>query len=390
MKAHLYMSLLAVFFLAACQKDISVAVESCSLPLLIDHELPEVDSIQIILEEYVDKGLPGAVVALKTKDSFWTGAAGFARLENNTAMKPCHVFHSASVAKTYHAVAALILVSEGVLSLDDPMSMYLPDWVCKDMANYQSATIKQLMDHTSGIPDFIEDTDHITDYFHDLMRDFSTEQYLDYVCGDEPSFSPGNGIEYSNTNTVLLALIMDELAGDHASYISEKVLKKGGLDQTYYKREEGYPAPSGAVNTYVDTKGNGNIMNSTSIERNFANMNIGHDAMMATATDFALFMEGVFTGVFFDQAMIDTMSDTVSITNNYGYGLGLEVAKFRTIEGGRLGHTGGSLGAANWVFHYPDHGFTLAICSNFGDFLNGPMGELFYEMIYQIEKLLLL
>jgi D-alanyl-D-alanine carboxypeptidase len=384
----------------SCAQQIITPVQSCVLEMTPtnDHH-PKAEKLQALLDEYVQKGLPGiSMVVYTPEEGQWMGVSGVSRIEDATPMQTCNVFHSASVAKTYHAVAAMTLVEAGKLELDKTIDHYLPDWVCTDLPNRTTATVRQLMNHTSGINDFIGNTDHMLDYFNNLMRTFTTAQYLDYVCGKSPDFEPGAKINYSNTNTVLLALIMDEIAGNHADVISEHIIQKLNLQATFYKNEQGYPAPAGAVNTYVDTKGNGQLINSTSIERNFAQMSIGHDAMMASAYDYYLFIRALFEGALISQASLDEMLEFVpyNASIDMGEGLGLSVVKTPLLGLTRAGHDGGSLGAANNVHYYPEKGAAIVICSNFGGFVDGPLYELMYsplignkrKLIGQVERLL--
>ena len=379
-----------IIFCSSCQKEILAPLQSCET--LINHNNDshsKATSLQSILDKRVAEGLPGAVMIVETPDDGkWVGVSGYAKLETKEKMTSCRIFHSASVAKTYHVVAAMSLVEAGKLDLDLSIDNYLPDWVCQDLANRNSATVRQLMNHTSGIPDFIEDSDHILEYFNDLLRQFTTAEYIDFVCGDKALFAPGEGVEYSNTNTVLLALIMDEIAGSHADVISENIIQKLGLEHTFYKNEPNYPAPTGAVNTYVDIKGNGVFINSTEIERNFASMNIGHDAILASADDYFTFIKALMQGTLVSQNSLEQMMDYIPYAEKRGYGLGLEIVESTTRDITLAGHDGGSLGAANLVFHIPENNTTIVVCSNFGNFLDGPAGVIFYKLFQDVYDLL--
>ncbi|MEM6698714.1 MAG: serine hydrolase domain-containing protein [Bacteroidota bacterium] len=385
-KSPIILFLLFALFLQNCQQEaVVLPLEECTLDVVHNSdEHPKAAEFQALLDKYVAKGFPGLSMVIYTPEGGkWLGSAGVAKIETQEMMQPCHIFHSASVAKTYHAVAAMSLMEEGRLDIDKTIDNYLPDWVCKELANRTTATVRQLMNHTSGIPDFIEDVDHITDYFHDLHRTFTTAEYLDYICKDKADFEAGQSLSYSNTNTVLLALIMDEVAGNHADVITEKIINKLGLNHTFYKNETGYPAPKGAVNTYVDMKGDGKLINSTAIERNFAKMNIGHDAMMASAHDYFLFIRALFEGKLIAQNSLDQMLDLAKYSSiiDYGEGLGLAVVKTPLKNITRAGHDGGSLGAANIVQHYVEKDITIVICSNFGGFLDSPLSEMFYSTL---------
>ncbi|MFK7932026.1 MAG: serine hydrolase domain-containing protein [Saprospiraceae bacterium] len=375
--------LLPLFFFQ-CQKSIDIAVDDCSEEQIDGEPIhPQAEQFQALLDKYVNEiGFPGVTMVIYSPtDGKWVGSAGYSRLENQTPMQPCNIFHSASVAKTYHTTAAMLLQEEGRLDLDQTVASYMPKSTCADLPNLNSATVRQLMNHTSGIPDFIEADAHVLDYFHDLQREFTTQQYLEYVCGKEPNFPAGAKTEYSNTNTVLLALIMDEVAGNHANVITEKILQPLGLEHTFYKNETAYPAPTGSVNTYVDIRGDGELINSTEIERNFAAMSIGHDGMLASANDYLRFMHALLNGEIVNENSLAQMLDyqPYSASIVWGEGLGLEVTQTPLKTLTRAGHNGGSLGAANNIFHYVETNTTIAICSNFGDFLPSPLGQRFYS-----------
>ena len=345
-----------------------------------DSHHPMATEVQEIIESYVARGLPGISIVIDTPNGgILRSAAGYARLEDQTPMETHHVFNSGSVAKTYHVTAALMMMEEGILDIDKTIDTYLPDWVCDDLPNGGSATVKQLMNHTSGIPDFIEHIDHVLDYFHDLQRHFTQEEYLNYLCGTKADFEPGTDDWYSNTNTVLLALIMDEIAGNHADVITEKIINKLGLTQTFYKNELDYPAPAGGVNTYYDPKGNGEIINSTEIQRNFDRVTIGHDGMLASANDFYLFLKALFESKLVTRTTLEAMVQ---------YSLGLDIELLRGDNSAKIGHDGGSFGAANQVYFYNEISSIMVICSNFGDFFDGPLSDLYMEMVKELEAAL--
>jgi len=171
-------STLAIFM--SCSKELIRPVEACVDKIEevnMDHPLTE--EIQDLMEKYVKLGFPGVTVLVSTpKDGKWISSAGVSRIENQKPMENCNIYHSASVAKTYHVVAAMTLVESGLLELDQTIDNYLPSWVCGDLPNRNTATVRQLMNHTSGIPDFISNIDHMLDYFQDLLRTFTTEEYI--------------------------------------------------------------------------------------------------------------------------------------------------------------------------------------------------------------------
>ena len=393
------MKKLLVFFvvfglLMGCQRSAVVPLEA-PLPVVQNYNAQHsmADTLQQIMEAFVKKGLPGVSLAIFTpEEGVWLGAAGVAQIETQRPMTIGHIFHSASVAKTYMATAAFTLVEEGLIDLDQPISTYLDSDLYGSIPNYETATISSLMNHTSGIPDFIADFGHMADYYNNLMAVFDTESYLDYVRGDKPDFATGERVSYSNTNTVLLALVMEAVTGrPHEDLISERIIQKLELQNTYYKNEPGYPAPPGTVNTYIDVFGNGKMRNISTIERNFDKMNIAHDAMLATPYDFMQFNKALFTGELIAESSLETMKTyrpyKISEEGKERFGIkdigeALGIQCFLSTNGlSRYGHSGGSLGAANELYYYPEKEVSIALCSNFGGYMISPNSKIFYNFV---------
>ncbi|WP_292617109.1 serine hydrolase, partial [Methanocalculus sp. MSAO_Arc1] len=133
-------------------------------PVSLEHDShlrsppPSVDaSLQKIVSEGVTKsGIPGAVVGIVTPDWRWSHAAGYASLSPEIPAEPGMHFFIASVTKPFVAVSILQLAEEGKLALDDPISSYLPVEIAEAIAKSDEITIRQLLDHTSGIADYDE------------------------------------------------------------------------------------------------------------------------------------------------------------------------------------------------------------------------------------------
>ncbi|MEL6675591.1 MAG: serine hydrolase domain-containing protein [Bacteroidota bacterium] len=379
MKKIMPLLLIAYGLFTACQPAAVQPFQVCQEDLSLNPDHPKAAAYQAVLEEYVGRGVPGTVALVYTpEDGLWLGAAGHAVLENAEPMQTCNLFYSASTAKTYHVVAALKLVEQGKLDLKAPIAQYLAPKYAAMIPLSDQIKVEQLMNHTSGIRDFIEETDHISDYFHNLNREYTTDDYLAYISDKEPLFEPGTRVYYSNTNTVVLALIMDHIYGDHAKALTDFIIEPLGLERTFYKNQAGYPAPPGAVNCYMDLYGNGTLQNATDWERNFTNMNIGHDAMLVNPYDNYRFLKALFAGALIDSALVDSMRTIFNGNDFIGLGLGIEATFFEGDISENLGHNGGSLGGAHEMRFYPEAGVYICTSANFGGFIDSPIGELFY------------
>jgi len=110
-------------------------------------------------------------------------------------MLPCHIQHSASVAKMYMGTAVMLLVEDGLIDLDLPINTYLDAGLCKKIGNGKAATVRQLMNHTSGIRDFVLETEFLTDYFNDFFNHFNTNDFLHYIYDKPAYFKPGEKAE---------------------------------------------------------------------------------------------------------------------------------------------------------------------------------------------------
>ena len=330
-------------------------------PARNDH--PGGSAFQSLLDEYVREGLPGVVLLVRTTEGQWNGAGGYARVETSENMSPTHRHHAASVSKMYTATAVLLLAEDGLIDLDAGIRDYLPERVWGPIPNAGEATVRQLLGHTSGIPDFTGDLRYDLDFLNDPLGSYPPERLLSYLRRQSPIFSPGRGYFYSNANYFLLALIMDQVAGgSHAQVISRRILGPLNLEATYYRNEPGYPDPPGLVNSYQDLAGDGRLMNVSDMTVHASETFFGNAGMIASSADFAAFIEGLLAGRLLGPEMLSTMQEWGERSR---YGLGLNYIE--TPFGPGIGHSGGDTGVLSQVRRFPDLDATLVLLSNGGN-----------------------
>ena len=155
---------------------------------------------------------------------------------DNIVMKPDMLFAIGSVTKNVVAELTLKLAEENILSLDDPISKWLPIY-----ANVDSAiTIRQLLNHTSGLYMFCNNQNIWDDLKKDRSRVWKPEEVLAYI--KQPYFVPGNGWRYSNTNYLLLAMIITKSTGSTLSTeFSNRFWKPLGIDHAYLSMKDSIP-----------------------------------------------------------------------------------------------------------------------------------------------------
>lgn len=367
--------LCALFWATACTLDITAPIDpppDVWDPALNTH--PAGPELQTLLDRYVHQGLPGVVLLVRTPEGVWNGASGYAKIETGDAMIPTHRHHAASVTKMYTATATLALAEEGRLDLDARISRYLPESVYQPIPNGSEATVRQLLGHTSGIPDFSGDLAYDLDFLNDPVGSYPPDRVLSYLHGQSPIFAPGAGYFYSNANYFLLSLLLDRVAEEgHASVFTHQILEPLGLSGTYYKNEPGYPTPPGLVNSYQDLAGDGRLMNVSDLATHALTIFSGNAGLIATAGDFADFIDALLGGRIIGPELLAQMQER---TQSPRYGLGLSFME--TPFGLAVGHSGGDMGVLAQVRHFPEVDATLVLLSNGGD--GGVPSKLFGQL----------
>ncbi len=175
--------------------------------LAVDTISPELkDKIDTAAEQVLAKtGVPSASVAVVEHGAIvYTHAYGKAKLDPRVDAAPAMRYSIGSISKQFTAAAVLLLEQEGKLSIDDPVSKYIPD-----LTRANEVTIRMLLSHTSGYQDFWPE-----DYLMPPMREATTAQHILDVWGKKPlDFNPGTRWQYSNTNYVIAGRIVEQVSG---------------------------------------------------------------------------------------------------------------------------------------------------------------------------------
>lgn len=158
------------------------------------------DELVALLEQYVADDDPGVVLLIGNRDESYLAAYGLADVDAGTPIQTDASFRIASTSKPMVSVALLTFVEAGDIDLEDAIADYLPDDIVNNLANADSATVRQMLQMTSGIPDYLE-TDAFLDAVDDAPQTFwRPEQVLEFAYGEPASFDAGDDFEYSNSN----------------------------------------------------------------------------------------------------------------------------------------------------------------------------------------------
>ena len=360
---------------------------SCTMNEPINTDYSKAAPLQSIMDHYVQQGVPGISLAVYSNEGWWAGASGYSKIENKTLMQPCHLQYSQSVSKTYLSVAILKLYDGGRINLDEKITNYLPQDVISKISDADQITVRMLMNHTSGIPEYNDDADYVSYLLQHPLHVFTTSDYLNYIAGKPLLFTPGSKYKYVNTNYEVLALIGDYITGDHAKFIRDSIFTPLGLVNSYYHDDANYLNNPDLVNSYWDRYSNGAIENVSQMQQvNVASL-IGDDGLIASPIDYVKFLKALFNDEIISQASLDQMLTFVKDDKGEEkYGLGI----FHLVYNNHVvyGHGGGGIGAGCSLIYFPEENVYFFLSVNFGVIIDGPITDLIGDMQDEINDVL--
>ena len=188
-------------------------------------------TLQAVLDDTrTEGGFPGVIARVITPDWTWDGASGTTGASTPVAPAPNDKARIGSVTKTMTATVLLQLVDEGLLSLDDTVSKYIAG-----IPNGDVATLRQVADMTSGIPSYSLNEQWQKTYFENPNAVWNSDQLVDAARSMPPSFAPGDGWEYSNTNFMLLGVIFEQVLDKPVAEIfEERIFEPLGMNDTSF------------------------------------------------------------------------------------------------------------------------------------------------------------
>ncbi len=316
------------------------------------------DALQDVLDGYVEEEeLPGGLLLFSDPRHRQLVVAGVANRRNSAPVTPDSRFYVASVGKMTVAAATLQLVEEGRLSLDAPVAplvAHLPGLA--KLANLRSARLGQLLDHSSGIPDYLTDAFE-SDSRADAKRRWTAAEVLSYAVGERATNRPGQSHEYSNSNFVLLGEIIATADGTTlAEVLQRRIFDRAGMTRTTVGVTN--PNDPALVRGYADIAENGRLQDVSLLSWNFP---FGDGPLVTTAGD----MERFLFALFRDGKLLQpaTLAQMVAPSGQEAeYGLGTERGKDKW--GRWFGHTGTFDGFDAEVRYYPEHKAALVFMAN--------------------------
>ncbi|HTH38133.1 MAG TPA: serine hydrolase domain-containing protein [Pyrinomonadaceae bacterium] len=341
--------------------------------------------LQLKLDEWHKAGkFPGATfgVVLESGESFGL-AVGFSDRDAKTPMKSTDRMPAGSTGKTFAAAMAMQLIKDGKISLDDKIEKYLgkETWFGR-LPNAKDVTIRQLMNHTSGLVRYEfkkEFTDFLTANPYKVWR---PEERLAYLFDEKPPFEAGKGWDYSDTNYIVLGMIMERVTGkkfyDEAY---KRFVKKFKLNDTI--AQDG-PELKGVVQGYAGANNpfggkdkmieNGKFIVNPQLEWTGG-------GWASTGVDLARWAKTMYEGKAFDASLVPVMLDGVpaKLGRDVKYGLGVIIRP--TQAGLAYGHSGFFPGYMTDMMYFPEQKIAVAVQVNTSvpQDLGKPLGRVLVE-----------
>src|SRR5215469_6436679 len=196
--------------------------------------LEQVD--KFVLAEMQREKVPGVAIGVVSKGELVTAKGyGDANVELQVPVIRKTVFQSGSVGKQFTAVAVMLQVEAGKLALDDSITKYFPD----APSSWQPITIRHLLTHTSGIPDYTERGADDSSGGIDLRRDYTEDELSKAAFSLPLEFEPGSRWSYSNTGYLLLGIIIHKVSGQfYGDILKERVFTPLGMKTARVISEE--------------------------------------------------------------------------------------------------------------------------------------------------------
>ncbi len=279
------------------------------------------DPLTTFLHQYVEQaGLPGAVLGVGyDTGAMRLAATGYASVRPDEGMTTDRQFYIGSLTKMMTAVVTLQLASEKRIDLSDKIGKFLPKEFQGRIANADTATLRDLLRNSSGIPDYLDGEFFFQLVGRDPKHGWRNIELLPLIADHDAYFKPGSTYASSNSNFILLGVMIEAVEGDHIEAVfNRRIFEPAEMTNTAFGR---FPRPALLARGFDDANDDGQLEDVTDYD---VGDQLADGGVMSTAEDLikfarALFVDGVLLG---PNALKRATTDTIFAGNgSYGYGL---------------------------------------------------------------------
>jgi CubicO group peptidase (beta-lactamase class C family) len=311
------------------------------------------DSVDEFVElQLKQQKIPGMSIAiLKDNTIVKIAGYGFSNIEHQVPAKPETIYQSGSLGKQFTAAAAMMLVEDGKIHLDDPVTKYFQN----TPKSWKKITVHHLLTHTSGIPDY-------TAKDVDFRKEYTEDDLLKILMKLPLEFQPGDKWNYSNSGYMLLGFLIHKASGKfYGDVLEERIFAPLGMTTAQVISESDVVPNRAAGYELKDDK----IKNQDWVSPSLNTTADG--ALYLTALDMSHWAEGLNGNQLMKPESFKQMWTPVKLNNgtSYPYGFGWRIGYqrgHRVIE-----HSGHWQGFSTGICRYPDFGLTVIMLANLAD-----------------------
>jgi D-alanyl-D-alanine carboxypeptidase len=308
------------------------------------HCIP-IAAIQSELDAAVAAGVPGVVVFVRSGDQVATITAGVSDVATAKPIRGDDRFRIASITKSFVAALVVRLAQDHLLQLDDSVAPYLPEYALDP-----AITIRQLLQHTSGLFDIADDGDWIGSILADPTRAWTPEELIPIGLAHPAYFAPGTGFHYSNTGYMLLGALVTRLTHhDVGVELQRRIFRPLDLENTYVSHDatiRGHHAQGYSLSP------DGQIIDVTTLNATFTG---AAGDIISTVGDVATFYRALLRGRIVQGPYLVDMLSFLDINDDPDDGVALGLFRFPESCGTKtIGHGGGIFGYSSEARNSPD------------------------------------
>ena len=340
--------------------------------------LPPLDTagVQRMLDAATGDAVVGALIRVDDREAgTWTATAGSARAGSQVPVDPGGAFRIGSITKTFVATVVLQLVRDGAVGLDDPLQRHLPGAL---PTGYPPIAVRDLLQNTSGVPNYLPEVLSSPEQIvADRTRVWTPEQLVALATARPRCFEPGTALGYSNTNYVLLGMLIGQVTGNWwGAEVHRRITRPLGLTSTSAPGDSlALPQPHAHGYLTLTSNGEPELVDITEASMSAAD---AAGSMVSSARDLNAFLGALLGGELLPPALLERMlepSDLGLLLGGAGWGLGITALPLPEAAGNLTVHgTGGGIhGYAGLAFATRDAQRRVTLSFNTAD--NDPTSQ---------------
>ncbi len=341
-------SLIFAFLFVSCEKY------SVSDPNIDENKEVYSNLDQLFNSSIANYDIPGIAVLIDIPDKniHYEKAFGVAERTTQKPLKSTNLFRIGSISKTFSVTTLLQLVDEGLVSLNDTLNKFYPDYPKAD-----KVTIGMLCNMTSGIPDYIESNSFILWALANPSSYLAPDQIIEMSKDLDYYFEPGNGYKYSNTNTIIVGRIVEKLTKNTLeAEIKRRIIEKLNLNNTSFPTSRYlWGDYAHGYGTFFENTGNYDVSETYDVSYVWA-----AGAIVSNVEDLSVWVKNLAEGTLLSAQTHQARKNFVTLVPelDFKYGLGcFDVAGF-------LGHNGAVPGYLAFAAHSVERNATFIILFN--------------------------